>query len=94
MKIFPLFGTAISFDFTKGGNIDKKKDARMSREQKDSSYNNWSIEKGDYVRKGLSEEHKRYSSRFSGTSIALIAILFILIIVLAGILFAKHGTHV
>lgn len=65
----------------------------MVSEENKTSYNNWSIEKGDYIRKGLSEEHRLYSSRSNKLSMAVIGILFILVIVLAGMLFLRHGMN-
>ncbi|MCU7492391.1 MAG: hypothetical protein ACM3UR_09720 [Bacteroidota bacterium] len=57
---------------------------------KKSAYNEWSIEKGDYVRKDLSKQDMIYKSRMSPLLRAFISGLVLLAVILAVVLKIQH----
>ena len=52
-----------------------------------SDHKNWSIEKGDYVRKGLSKQDRLHRQKTKTPIMVLIIILIIMVMVLGLILF-------
>ncbi|MGE5353955.1 MAG: hypothetical protein ACM3P0_17845 [Acidobacteriota bacterium] len=57
---------------------------------KKSAYNEWSIQKGDYVRKDLSKDDMIYNNRMSPMLKTAISGLVLLAIVLAIVLKIQH----
>ncbi|MGE5401676.1 MAG: hypothetical protein ACM3S2_14845 [Ignavibacteriales bacterium] len=61
----------------------------MQNNSNQSMYNEWTIEKGDYVRKDLSKQDKYYKQKMSLFTKVLITSLSVLVIILAIILKTK-----
>ncbi|HEX2960971.1 MAG TPA: hypothetical protein VHO43_04220 [Ignavibacteriales bacterium] len=57
---------------------------------KKSAYNEWSIEKGDYIRKDLSKQDMIYKNRMSPLLRAVISGLVLLAVILAVVLKIQH----
>lgn len=66
----------------------------MQDTSNNSLYNNWSIEQGDYVRKGLSKDGSYYKQKISLRSKILIILLSVLAIVLGIVLMTGNKTHI
>lgn len=66
----------------------------MQDTSNNSLYNNWSIEQGDYVRKGLSKDGSYYKQKISLRSKILIILLSVLAVVLGIVLIAGNKTHI
>jgi hypothetical protein len=70
------------------------RELKMQDTSNNSLYNNWSIEQGDYVRKGLSKDGSYYKQKISLRSKILIILLSVLAIVLGIVLMTGNKTHI
>ncbi|MDP4172945.1 MAG: hypothetical protein Q8933_03165 [Bacteroidota bacterium] len=66
----------------------------MQDTSNNSLYNNWSIEQGDYERKGLSKDGSYYKQKISLRSKILIILLSVLAIALGIVLITSNKTHI